>query len=186
MKALLKKLDAWLKANRPDYYENLQQPWTDEQFAVIQQLAGTELPKSFRALYGWKGGQSALAAESLYDSWRYLQFEEARIEYKTYNELHEMGEFKVRNWWNPQWVPFLANEGGALMCVDLAGAFDGKPGQLVTFVMEEPSRSIEFPSLEEFLTSLLEGYEEAEKAGTLSKPIQIPYPKGYPIEKRAG
>lgn len=181
MKELINKLDRWLQTNRPDYYESLRPPWTNEQFEKIQNLSGTELSESFRTLYGWKGGQSALASESLYDNWRYLQFEEIRINYQSYNELYEMGEFKQKDWWNPKWIPFLENENEVLMCVDLAGSFDGQQGQLITFIADDPARTIEFPSLEEFLTSLLRGYEHTAKAHQLSKPIQIPYPDGYPM-----
>lgn len=186
MTTLLEELDTWLKTNRPDYYARLQPPWSDNQFARIQQLAGTELPASFRALYGWKGGQSALAAENLYDGWRFLQFEELRIEQQTYNELQEMGEFKQANWWNTNWIPFLQNESEALMCLDLAGTFDGKPGQLITFEVRNSARSIEFPDLDAFFTALLSGYQSAAKAGRLSQPIPIPYPQGYPQQKQAG
>jgi cell wall assembly regulator SMI1 len=186
IKVLLEKLDVWLKSNRPIYYQDLQPPWTDEQFARIQELAGEAAPDSYHALYGWKGGQSALAAENLYEDWRFLQFEEARIEYQTYNELYEMGEFKKQNWWHPKWIPFLLNESGVLMCVDLTGSFGGNPGQLVTFSLEDPARSREFPDLEVFLTCLLQGYEEAAKAHQLSTPIPIPYPPGYPVHAQAG
>jgi cell wall assembly regulator SMI1 len=186
VKELLEKLDAWLKAHRPSYYEFLRPPWGDEQFAQIQKMAGTSLPDSYRALYGWKGGQSALAGESLYEDWRFLQFEEARIEYQTQNELNEMGEFKMRDWWNPRWVPFLVNESDVLMCVDLSGSFRGNAGQLVTFSPEDPARGIEFPDLEVFLTCLLRGYEEAAESKALAAPIPIPHPLGHPKQAKAG
>lgn len=181
MKELINTLDRWLQENRPAYYESLRPAWGNEQFEQIQKLSETELPQSFRILYGWKGGQSALTSESLYHSWRYLQFEEIRIPYQSYNELYEMGEFQQKDWWNPKWIPFLENENGVLMCVDLAGSFEGQQGQLVTFIADDPARTIEFPSLEEFITSLLKGYEDTAKIQQLSKQIQIPYPKGYPI-----
>jgi cell wall assembly regulator SMI1 len=186
MEESLEKLDGWLKTHRPGYYENLQAPWTEEQFARIQALAGTALPDSYKALYGWKGGQSALADENLYEDWRFLQFEEARIAYQTYNELYEMGEFKMENWWNPKWVPFLENESAILLCVDIAGSFGGESGQLVTFSPESPARTIEFPDLATFITSLQRGYEEAASANTLTTEIRIPYPPGYPVQAKAG
>lgn len=181
MKSLLKTLDRWLKNNRPDYYESLRPPWTNEQFEQIQKLAGTQLPDSFRALYGWKGGQSAAVAENLYDNWRYLQFEEIRMNYQSYNELYELGGYQYKDWWNPQWIPFLENDDGVLICADLAGSFDGRQGQLITFIADDPARTIQFPGLEEFLACLLKGCEDAEKTHQLSKPIRIPYPNGYPV-----
>lgn len=75
MQELINKLDRWLQANRPAYYNSLRSPWENEKFEQIQNLIGTELPEFFRTLYGCKEGQSALIDESLYDNWRYFQFE---------------------------------------------------------------------------------------------------------------
>jgi cell wall assembly regulator SMI1 len=181
MEEIIKKIDRWLQVNRPVYYAALREPWTTQQFEQIQTLSVIELPALFRALYRWKGGQSALVSENLYDNWRYLQFEEIRIHYQSYNELYEMGEYQQEDWWNPKWVPFLENENGVLMCVDLVGRFEGQPGQLVTFIADDPARTIEFPSLEEFLDRLFKAYEDAENAHQLTSPIQISYPNDYPI-----
>lgn len=66
------------------------------------------------------------------------------------------------------------------MCVDLAVSFDDQQGQLINFIVDDSVRTIEFPSLEEFLTSLLKGYEDTGNSSQFHIPIKIPYPSGYP------
>jgi cell wall assembly regulator SMI1 len=185
MLQLVERIDEWLRTYRPSYYEYLQPPLTDAQVSDFESFVGTPLREDLRILYQWKGGQSGISPEPLYDGRTFMQLEEIREAVRANNELLEMGVFEQENWWHPHWVPFLTDGGGNFLCVDLEGAFAGQPGQLLTFWSESPVRNIEYPSLSSFLSNLLEGFAAALEGGTLSGMISIPYPSGYPILNRS-
>lgn len=182
---LIERLDQWLRTERPLYYQYLQPPLSDEQLADFESFVGFSLPASFRELYSWKGGQSGVSPEPLYDGRAFMQLTELREGLRANNELREMKVFDEEMWWRPHWIPFLTDGGGNFLCFDAEGSFGGRAGQLISFRSENPARNIEFPDLNAFLSSLLEGFETAQRRGALDAPIEIPYPAGYPIRHEA-
>lgn len=63
--------------------------------------------------------------------------------------------------WNVKWVPlFVASQGTGCLCLDMAGLFGGKVGQLVEFDDRSPNRQVTFASLEEYLEILIASVEE--------------------------
>jgi cell wall assembly regulator SMI1 len=143
----LQTIDRWLREQRPDYYAELLPGLRREEIAAAERQLGIELPEALVQLYQWKGGQ----AEDCYDSFYYnFMFPTLQASVNTalfMKEDAEAGEF-TKNWWLPTWFPFLDNGGADAMCVDVAGAFGGSPGQVIWFLHEEARRPIEFPSVE--------------------------------------
>ena len=60
VKALLAKLDHWLSANRPDYYDGLQPGVTDAELDAFEVRFQLKLPAAFRDLYRWRNGQEVM------------------------------------------------------------------------------------------------------------------------------
>ena len=182
---LIERLVQWLRTHRPAYYQSLQPPLDAAQLAELEAFANLTLPAEFRQLYGWKGGQSGGSPEPLYDGRSFMQPAELREGMRANNELREMGVFDEETWWRPGWLPFLTDGGGNFLCLDTEGSFGGQAGQLISFRSENPARDIEYPDLNSFLSSLVEGFEAAQRRGSLAAPIEIPYPAGYPLRRQA-
>ena len=113
-----------------------------------------------------------------------MQMEEVKYVVEPATELLEMGEFGQQHWWSRQWVPFLRDYDGSFLCLDMAGAFGGQPGQLITYAEDDPRRTIEYPDLAAFLSALVSAFDSGGP-GAASSDATPAFPAGYPIEHRA-
>lgn len=182
---LIQRLDTWLKRYRSNYYESLRSPLSDAEIAEFESLFAVSFPEDFKALYQWKNGQKATVDESLYQNRNWMQMREIQYAIEPNNEFLDTGEFESGTWWSRKWIPFLGDEMGNYLCLDLEGCFNGHPGQLITFSEDRPQRNIEYPDLHTFLSSLLSGYEALADSKNIPESIEIPYPPGYPILNKA-
>jgi cell wall assembly regulator SMI1 len=55
---LLERMERWLAANRPDYFEQLQPGVSDAQLDAFETQFSLTLPVALRALYRWRNGQA--------------------------------------------------------------------------------------------------------------------------------
>jgi cell wall assembly regulator SMI1 len=172
----LAELDRVWRSAHPESYALLKEPLTTSQFDQLANLMKVAPPDDYRAIFEWKGGQSALAERGLLPEWRLMQFEEIRIEYTSMLELYEMGEFSAPDWWRPEWLPLLTNAEGATICYDSLGALGGRRGQLIQFSSDSADRTIWFPTVDALLASAIAGFES---------PDEVQFPEGYPIGRRA-
>jgi cell wall assembly regulator SMI1 len=154
------RLDRWLRHNRPRYYEQLQPGLHPDAIREAEATFGFPLPDSLRDLYHWKDGQAPGCLDSLYYN---FMFQSLRDTVGTWQVLDDLarGEFQERKGWFESWVPFLDNNGGDHLCVDVRGSFGGDPGQLVWFLHETGEREVEYPDLdtwgEVYVSSLEQG-----------------------------
>jgi cell wall assembly regulator SMI1 len=176
MKNRLAEIDRVWRSAHPDSYALLKDPMSQAEFDQLSSLMKVTLPDEYRAIFEWKGGQSALAERGLLPEWRLMQYEEIRIEYKSMLELYEMGEFSESDWWRPEWLPLLTNAEGTTICYDSLGSPDGRPGQLIQFSSDSTDRTIWFPGMDALLASAIAGFET---------PGEVQFPEGYPIARRA-
>ena len=158
MKALVKRLDKWLKKNHPDYYALLFPGLKPKEIKDFEDWLGFRLPQAWKDLYAWRNGQFEADLQTephlMQTFQRNMVFDRLDSIKDSYTELKgllECGQFEKKNWWNNQWVPFLTSNGVNHYCVDMEGTFRGKPGQIVYFYHDTVDRAIEFPSLEAWL-----------------------------------
>ena len=155
MNDLIARLDTWLAQARPDYYARLGKPSTPAEFDALEATLGQALPASFKLLYGWRNGQDSF--EALDDRHQLMTLSE--IDWQWTVNKTDLLPLAYREWWNPSWVPFLADIESNLLCVDLAGSFGGQPGQIVEFIHDDPSRVVRYPSLEAWLSTIVTSLE---------------------------
>ncbi|NEW41979.1 SMI1/KNR4 family protein [Nocardia cyriacigeorgica] len=195
MHPLLARLDQWLAVNRPVYYAGLMPGAPEADVDELARDVGGELPVLLRELFTWHNGQDRNdgCLESL---WFLMSTEDTAAAIEDMLWVKETEGFEDL-WWGAGWVPFLANIYGDYMCVDLQGAFDGTPGQLIEFRSKDEFRNIRYPSLEAWLETFVIALETGmfEEAGQDYRPgcwdpvdseayealIAGRYP-GYPIE----
>jgi cell wall assembly regulator SMI1 len=64
-------------------------------------------------------------------------------------------EFLEPDWWRRDWVPFLENGGGDLLCLDAGGFETGNVGQVLWFDHGDADREIIHASIDDFCIDLL-------------------------------
>jgi cell wall assembly regulator SMI1 len=155
---LIARLDRWLAANRPEYYARLQPGVTDAQLDAFEDRFRVRLPVAFRLLFKWRNGQDDGCYDPLETYWMFSSLESVAGTKEMCDGMIGW-DFDTPEWWRREWVPFLADYGGDHKVVDLLGIAGGRPGQVVTFIHDDSDRPVEFPSLEAWLTDLVEAME---------------------------
>ena len=195
MSDLIERLDMWLAENRPDYYKALQPGASEETVAALEEQLGVTLPTTFRDLLKWRNGQAPRNFDSIYQNYSLIDAEEIAGTRQSNNELLAAGDFDQANWWDAQWVPFLGNGGGDFYCIDYAGSFGGKKGQIIVWNHDYEARPVEHVDFDHWLQTLVEalekgflvdddpyGWQPTEEFDALYAEINL----GYPIENEAG
>jgi cell wall assembly regulator SMI1 len=197
MQDLIQRLDNILKQTRPEYYQSLLPGLSQNALSNLEKGLGMELPPDFKEFYRWKNGENLNNFEgSFLYNFQVMPDEEIISNFTFMKDLTEGGEFELANWWDINWIPFLHNGAGDHYCIDLAGSFNGKVGQILIFYHDWELRKIFHESFYKWLETVviaLEGnflpygdsptyntdydkYEEFLKKNNL----------GYPIKTEAG
>lgn len=195
MTDLIERLDTWLRENRPDYYAKLNPGISDEELNTLEAKLGVALPEEFNSLHRWRDGQSSRNFKSFYYNYTLMDADDIAETVKVNNELLEAGDFKLPDWWDPRWIPFLSNGSGDNYCIDMAGSFGGVKGQVLEFNHDYESREIHHASFAKWLESVVRGFEEGmlEYDDEGMQPVDEEYDAllaelnpGYPVSAWAG
>jgi len=161
-------IDGWLRENRPAYYSRLRPGVDHYAIAAAEQALGIRLPEALAQLYMWKDGQPDDCYDSLFYNLMFPSLERSATTAAVMTE--DRTEFEAPDWWLSSWFPFLDNGAGDLVCVDVEGAFGGRPGQVLSFWHETADRDIEYASVEAwgetFAASLKRGLWHETPEGT--------------------
>ena len=157
MSELVARLDAWLSRHRPAYHARLLPGLTDEEWVGFESRIGLKLPDAFRVFYQWRNGQP----NDYFKSFRGNRTWTPTVDIIDTKELLDsmIGSDFEPGWWEQSWVPFLHNGAGSHLCVDVAGANGGTPGQLVEFWNRDRDRPVAAPSLEHWLHQFVRSLE---------------------------
>lgn len=155
---LLERLDKWVSANRPDYYGKLLGGASPKDLDALEKKFQLQLPSGFRELYQWRNGQDPNYSASLQHNWMFSRLEDLSDSKETLDGMIG-SDFEDPKWWRRGWVPFLSNGGGDHLCLDLTAEDGGAPGQLLIFYHDWEKRAVEYPSLEAWLSELVESME---------------------------
>ncbi len=180
MYKIIEKLDKLLAELRPEYYSALNEPLNDFQINKLEEAYGVKIPGNLRALYKWKNGQNPDCVESFVNNSMFVSLEHALY---IASELNEMigSDFELENWWNEKWIPVFENGGGDSICCDLSGTFTGIEGQLIEFWHADNDRNVISPTLEAFLSKVIDFYETKDK-DEFDEYFEVGNVDGYPIE----
>lgn len=162
--ALIRRMDAWLAANRPEYYAALQPGATDEQLDAFELRFEITLPQAFRQVYRWRNGQAPANADALQDNWSFASLEDI-TDSKDLLDGMIGHDFDDPAWWRVGWVPFLGNGAGSHLCLDMRAEDGGQPGQIIAFWKADADRPIAYPDFGAWLRQLVAAME----AGTLQR-----------------
>ena len=159
MDELITRLDHVLNRYMLDYYNQLEPGLSPRKLPELEARLGNKLPTELRDLLKWRNGQSPSNFKSIYYNYMLIGSDEIAETVEANNEFlkQKEGDFKRKNWWNMQWVPFIGNGGGDYYCIDFAGSFDGVPGQIIEFNHDYEGRTIQFRSFRHWLQTLVDG-----------------------------
>lgn len=144
------QLDASLRAHKPAVLADLNPPAAAKTLQHLQSTLGVSLPEAFLdALRGHDGqrGNSEplldsfqwLSCAQIIDAWHFWKQQSASA---GFNEGVEPGPGVQAYWWHPGWIPFASNGSGDYLCLDLAPATAGLPGQVITVWHDDGARRI--------------------------------------------
>ena len=151
----LSKLDDWLKENRPDFYSHLQPPATEQELLSFEKKIGQIIPQAFKDLYKWKNGQKGTVV-SFFQNYMFLPLSDVEDYWSDLSTMAKAGEFDSENWWKKEWIPFLSNGGGDLLCLNLSLA---NPGTLIEFWHANEDRDIVHKTMSKMMQEFLKDPE---------------------------
>ncbi|MBT1705857.1 SMI1/KNR4 family protein [Chryseosolibacter indicus] len=188
MRQIIQQLDSHLKQNAPELYSTLKPPLTNAQIDALEVQHSIKLPADVREIYLWKNGQDEESYKSLYGNKTFLSLEQALEARDFLNEelfaKTPEDQFKIKNWWNKDWIPLFSNGGGDYVCYDPVGIFTNKPGQIIDYYHDEYYRMVSAPSLAAHLQAVLMVFEKKyEDEWDSIKEIDKGYPKRFALDK---
>ncbi len=156
--SLVERLARSLRKQRPKFAAALGKGAKPAELAEFEKELGEPLPASLRELFAWQGGRTL---DSFFENQCLLGLDEARGVRE--GTLGFIKKYKMPpGYWSEKWVPFLSNGAGDYLCVDLGGAFGGRPGQLVDYFHDSDDRLLLWPSLDAFLEYIVVALEHGE------------------------
>jgi cell wall assembly regulator SMI1 len=163
MEQLLARLDQWLARYRARFHKNLQPSATKAQLDGLGKQLGKPVPAALAALLHWHNGQGEDYAGYFQDHWNLMSAE------RIAETKAELDAADSEYGWNKNWLPFLDDDGGNFVCLDLSKA---EP-PVVGFWMGAKPEALA-PSLETWLGDFVKGLEAGEfhedpERGTLRK-----------------
>ena len=158
MRDLIRRSDAWLKANRPDYYSILRPGVEDAALDAYQARFGLVLPPELRQLYRWRDGQDLGRSIALVHNHMFVPLAHSASDKEMLDGMIG-ADFEDPAWWRRGWVPFTESYGGDRYCVSL-DAEDGAPGQVIDFWHDEPTRNVLAPSFADWFRELVLAMEQ--------------------------
>jgi cell wall assembly regulator SMI1 len=132
MDDLIRRADAWLQRNRPDYYASLRAGASDAGLDAYAARFGLELPAELRQIYRWRDCQDPAVSDALVYNHMFIPLEASA---SSKEELDGMigFDFEDPNWWRRGWVPFTSSFGGDHYCVDLDAEAGAAAGRVIGF-----------------------------------------------------
>lgn len=154
-----------------DFYFN--PPASPEAFAALEQALGLPLPDDLKTLYQVHNGTQHWGG---INGEEWLSLEDALAEYQIWRSLFDSGSFQDQDgqdygcqpdhpaikadfWFNPKWLPLTTDGFGNGKMIDLDPTVNGRAGQVIQLWHDDPSRSLEAPSLTAFFEQFAQDLE---------------------------
>ena len=162
-------LDTWYAANLPADKYVLNPPAGDAQIDKIEEIAGIELPRSYRQLYRWHDGENddrwghiyglpilpLQAAAASLQQWKQTLAELGGNPYLLAGAAWPEGAVDPA-YINPRWIPLTSDGSSNHIGLDLDPWPNGRVGQVILFGRDEDVKIVLAESLGKFLEWIAE------------------------------
>ena len=112
---------------------------------ALQKAVGGKLPPLFEEFLHWLGEEVDLDFSwemNLFRAGQVMRVEEMRAVQANWRRPNPVGTV---GWWSADWVPFLEDENGVMLCIDLEGTFGNPPGSILEYNPKLAPRPVVFP-----------------------------------------
>ncbi len=190
MQDIWNRFEAWLDKHANLLLDDLNEGVSKEAFDPIESMMGVDLPSDFKDFYLIHNGQYSesedriFGLEELYSIEKMLE-ERNKLKEKFYNgdfdDLDSDPDDAIRGeWFNPYWLPLTGDGKGNHYCIDFAPSREGKIGQIIRFMMDNPKRKLITGSfrewMETYIIELEKGlYNYSDKWGGMVKRSRTDY-----------
>lgn len=194
MQEVLARLEELLQSRYPEFLAEFYPGATVAELAEFERALGFEVDERFKALYAWRNGHKEYATRHFQN---FHDLAPLATILKIYTNCTDLLDeppdisFGMRDGWHNRWVPFLEfNRGSSSICLDMAGCFAGRVGQLVLYVYNNKCRPIVAPNIErwlEFYCELLE-QDRLDEDGQMKDSLEEIWMQGmfgYPFPSEA-
>ncbi|ODQ49056.1 hypothetical protein PICMEDRAFT_27085, partial [Pichia membranifaciens NRRL Y-2026] len=167
------KIDEWLENEFPELEDDMQGGATANDLNAFEADLGISLPSSFRDSYQLHDGQVSMGkTRGLIFSYSLMDLETIAAETNIWRRVYERLEkreagalpFGVQKscppgfvneiYYDPLWVPFVKDNGGNNIALDLNPSGSGKWGQIILFGRDYDTKFVVADSFSEFLSNL--------------------------------
>jgi cell wall assembly regulator SMI1 len=184
MRDLLGRLESLFAKKRPEFLANFYPGVTSGELDRFEKEIGFAVGPQFRELYLWRNGHQRDGLGCFQNYYALMPLALVLEQHQGLNHLLDDDgiAFGQLNWWNKKWIPFLEGPSGDHLCLDLAGAFGGVPGQIVEYVITDAAREIVAPDLASWLNSycnLLEA-DQLDEDGCVRESNIFVWTRGIP------
>jgi cell wall assembly regulator SMI1 len=159
MHDLIRRADAWLQINRPDYHGILRPGVGDAALDAYAVRFGLELSTEFRELYGWRDGQDLAVSKPLVHNHMFMPLEESASSKELLDGMIGF-DFDDPNGRRRGWVPFAESYGGDHYGADLDVEGGGAAGRVIDFWHDAATRNVRAASLADWFDHLVSTMEE--------------------------
>jgi cell wall assembly regulator SMI1 len=147
---LLKRLENWLKKNRPHFLKGLSPGATSFQLDGLQAELNLKLPVELRSFLSWHDGQGEEFIGCFEQDWLLMSCEQIMA------AKGDLDHDAPSTGWNPAWIPFLDNNAGDFLCLDTSQA----KAPVRAFWLGEKEHEVVAPSLTDWLADFVENVEK--------------------------
>jgi cell wall assembly regulator SMI1 len=117
---LLVEYSYWLASTWPEVLSSFNDPVGEVEFDRFEQETGLILPKEYKSLLSWRGGQKDHFEEPVdpFTLETLMSLQATKDNRECMNRLMEKGSLPEGHW-DPYWLPFTADCFGNHTCIDL-------------------------------------------------------------------
>lgn len=161
MQDIWNRFEAWLDKHANQLLDDLNEGATDAAFEPLERMMGVDMPEDFKEFYKIHNGQFAesedrlFGIEELYSIERMIEVRQkwkAKFDAGEFDDLESEPQDGIRSeWWNPYWLPITGDITGNHYCVDFAPTRQGKIGQIIRMLHNNPKRKLVASSFREWM-----------------------------------
>lgn len=179
---LWKDIEEWYVNNNVEGHEQSSEGYSEADILAFEKILGASLPEDYKSSLKARQGAievyafTYLTLKDVIRKWKLMNSFVDREEFKTLEIIDPESDIIQKVWWHSGFIPFAADSGGNLLCIDIKPGPKGIHGQIVHWDTVEgpsPTKHKSFLAwLQTYKQDLFEGKYVVDTSGYLKKNTQ--------------